>query len=55
MTDQPRWIEAAQDVIVLKPDMTPDDWAAVIAAMGITQEQVNRAVAALIAAAEEAA
>jgi hypothetical protein len=56
--EQPRkWIETVQDVIVIRPGMTPDDWAAVIAAMGISQETIDRAVAALIEAAgkEEAA
>lgn len=52
-----KWIEQAETVIVLRPGMTPDDWAAVIAAMGISQETIDRAVAALIEAAgkEEAA
>lgn len=55
MTEPARWIDKAETVIVLRPDMTADDWAQVIEAMGISQDAINRAVAALIAAAEEAA
>lgn len=52
-----RWIENAETVIVIRPGMTADDWAQVIQQMGISQEVINRAVAALIEAAgkEEAA
>jgi hypothetical protein len=46
-----RWIERVEPVIVLHPGMTPDEWAQVIAAMGISQDTIDRVVAALVEAA----
>jgi hypothetical protein len=51
MTETARWIERVEPVIVIRPGMTPDEWAQVIAAMAIPQDTIDRVVAALIEAA----
>lgn len=53
MTEPTRWIERVQPVIVIRPDMTPDEWQQVFAAMGITQERIDALARTLVTAAEQ--